>query len=83
MRDMARKVQVNIRLEASILERIDNLVKSGIFKTRTEAFKSALLMLIDRYYRELMEKRLEEIREGTEDYPNLTETVVKMHEEEE
>mgnify|MGYP000035216575 CR=1 FL=1 len=80
---MTDKIQVNIRLEASILEKIDYLVKRGIFKTRTEAFKKALLALIDKYYRELLEDRLKKIREGTEGYPDLTKIVVGMHEEEE
>jgi len=57
-------------------------VKIGVFKTRTEAFRNALLMLIDKYYRELLEERLEGIRKGTKSYPNLTEIVVRMHEEE-
>ena len=39
MVNMLRRIQVNIRLEESIIEKVDYLVKKGIFKTRTEAFK--------------------------------------------
>ncbi len=78
---MAEK-QVNLRLEKDLVEKIDYLVKIGIFKTRTEAFKVALRMLIDKYYRRLLDGRLSEIRDGTEDYPSLTEIVVRIHEEE-
>ncbi len=75
--------QINLRLEESIIEKVDFLVKIGLFKSRTEAFKEALRMLIDKYYRGLMEKRLKKIREGTENYPSLTEIVIRIHEDEE
>jgi len=55
--------QVNLRLEKDLAENIDYLVKMGIFKTRTEAFKVALRMLIDKYYRGLLDRRLSEIRD--------------------
>ncbi len=74
--------QVNLRLDEELLERIDFLVKSGVFKSRTEAFRVALLMLVDKYYGVILRERLEWIREGTEGYPDLTEIVVGMHEEE-
>ncbi len=74
---------MNVRLEKSILEKIDILVRMGFFKTRTEAIKKALLMLINRYYGEILKQRLEKIREGTENYPSLTKIVEKIHEEEE
>jgi len=78
-----RKEQVNVRLDVELLEKVDYLVKMGFFKTRTEAFKEAINMLIKKYYKELLRERLERIREGTEKYPSLTDIVVRMHEEEE
>lgn len=75
--------QVNLRLEENLLNKIDTLVKAGMFKTKTEAFKKALEMLIDRYYKKLLEEKLEKIREGTSEFPSLTNIVVKIHEEEE
>jgi len=77
------KEQVNVRLDVDLLEKIDYLVRRGFFKTRTEAFKEAINMLIKKYYRKLLKERLEHIREGTEKYPSLTRIIIKMHEEEE
>lgn len=77
------KEQVNLRLDVELLKKVDYLVKMGFFRTRTEAFKEAISMLIKKYYRELLKERLERIREGTEKYPSLTDIVVRMHEEEE
>ena len=74
--------QVNLRLDEELLERVDFLVKSGVFKNRTEAFRVALLMLVVKYYRDVLMERLEWIREGTEGYPDLTEIVARIHEEE-
>ena len=74
--------QVNLRLDEELLERVDFLVKRGVFKSRIEAFRAALLMLVDKYYKDVLKERLERIREGTEGYPDLTEIVVRMHEEE-
>ena len=51
--------QINLRLEENIIERVDFLVKTGLLGSRTEGFREALRMLIDKYYRELMEKWLE------------------------
>jgi len=78
-----RKEQVNLRLDVELVKKVDYLVKMGFFRTRTEAFKEAISMLIKKYYRELLKERLERIREGTEKYPSLTDIVVRMHEEEE
>ena len=72
-----------MRLDVELVKKVDYLVKMGFFRTRTEAFKEAISMLIKKYYRELLKERLERIREGTEKYPSLTDIVVRMHEEEE
>ena len=74
--------RVDLWLDEELLERVDFLVKSGIFKSRTEAFKVALLMLVDKYYGVVLRERLERIQEGTEGYPDLTGIVVEVHEEE-
>jgi len=78
-----QKEQVNVRLDIELLEKVDYLVKMGVFKTRTEAFREAISMLIKKYFKEVLKERLEKIREGTEKYPSLTRIVTKMHEEEE
>lgn len=77
------KVQVNLRIEKDLIEKIDLLVKHGFFKNRTEVFLVALNRLIKDYLKEFLRQKLDKIREGTNKYPSLTNTVVKMHEEEE
>ncbi len=78
---MAR-VQVNLKLETSLVREIEKLVERGVFSSKTEAFSEALRLLIRSYKaRELIE-RIDRIREGTEEMPSVTKAVIEAHEEE-
>ncbi|HID90882.1 TPA: ribbon-helix-helix protein, CopG family [Candidatus Bathyarchaeota archaeon] len=78
---MAR-VQVNLRLDASLVREVERLVEQGHFDSKTEAFTRALRLLIRRYKASELMERINQIREGTEGLPSLTETIVEAHEEE-
>lgn len=78
---MAR-VQVNLKLDEKTVREVEKLVQKGRFKTKTEAFKEALQLLIKSHRAEELASRIDEIREGTERAPSVTEAVVEAHEEE-
>ena len=78
---MAR-VQVNLKLDEKMIKEIESLVERGYFSSKTEAFVKALQLLIRSQKAEGLAKRINEIREGTESAPSVTEAVVKAHEEE-
>jgi len=49
---MARKVIVQIRLPASLVEKLDALTQQGLYRDRTEAITDGVRHLIDKYLRE-------------------------------
>jgi len=76
------KAQVNVRLRKELVVEIDNLVRSGRFSSKTEAFSEAIRLLIKTYKGEILAKKTDRIREGTESYPSPTVAVASSHEEE-
>ena len=76
------RVQVNLKLEASLVREVEKLVEHGYFSSKTEAFTSALRLLIKLYKAEELRKRIDEIRNGTERLPSVTEAVIRAQEEE-
>jgi len=77
------KIQVNVRLEKELVAQVDELVKSGRFPSKTDAFSDALRLLIRAYKGEMLARRIDQIREGTEGYPSLTDALSASREEEE
>ena len=75
-------MQVNLKLDEKMIKEIESLVERGYFSSKTEAFVKALQLLIRSQKAEELAKRIDEIREGTESAPSVTEAVVKAHEEE-
>jgi Arc/MetJ-type ribon-helix-helix transcriptional regulator len=76
------KEQVNIRLEKELVVGIEELIKTGHFSSKTDAFSEAAKMLIKTYKGDLLAKKIDSIREGTEKYSSPAEAVTKSHEEE-
>lgn len=76
------KTQVNVRLEKELNDEVNSLVKNGYFSSKTEVFTEALKLLIRSRTGELLASKIDHIREGTESYPSLSESVVSAHEEE-
>jgi len=46
---MARKVVVQVRLPASLVEKLDMLTEQGLYRDRTEAITDSVRHLIDKY----------------------------------
>ena len=78
---MAR-VQVNLKLDEKAIREVERLIEKGYFSSKTEAFMRALQLLIKSHKAGELAKRIDEIREGTEQAPSVTEAVVEAHEEE-
>ena len=76
------KAQVNIRIPKDLISEVENLVKRGIFSSKTEAFSEAVRLLIRTHKGRVLAERMDRVREGTEGRPNLTEVVISSHEEE-
>ena len=76
------KAQVNVRLQKKLVVEIDDLIKSGHFSSKTEAFSEAIKLLIKTYKGEILVKKIDSVREGTESYRSPTEAVVSSHKEE-
>ena len=80
--DFMDRIQVNLKLEPSLVREVERLVEEGRFSSKTEAFTEALRLLIRSYKAEELRKRIDRIREGTERMPSATEALAEMHEEE-
>ncbi|HIE18144.1 TPA: hypothetical protein EYP75_00305 [Candidatus Bathyarchaeota archaeon] len=76
------RIQVNLKLEASLVKEIENLLKQGYFNSKTEAFTYALRLLIRAYKAKTLKERIDKIREGTEKLPSVTDAIIKAQKEE-
>ncbi len=73
---------MNLKLDEDLVREVEKLVEQGYFSSKTEAFTYALKFLIRHYRAEELRRRIDEIREGTEELPSVTMAVVGTHEEE-
>ena len=80
--DILTSVQVNIRTTPFLAKELDMIVKEGYFRNRTEAINEAIRLLIKRYELCKIKASIESIREDTEKYPELSDVVESMREEE-
>ncbi len=76
------RMQVNLKLDEEVVREVERLVEQGFFSTKTEAFMKAIQLLLRTYKAVELIKRFDEVREGTEEMPSLTEAVIESHEEE-
>jgi len=51
------RIQVNVRLRKELVVEIDNLVRSGRFSSKREAFSEAIRLLIRTYKGEILAKK--------------------------
>jgi len=75
-------IQINVKLDDHLVKEVEALVENGHVRTKKEAFERGLGLLIRACRASEIEKRIEIIRQGTENMPSLTQAVVESHEEE-
>jgi len=76
-------VQATFRTTRVLMDEINKLVEMGIYRSKTEVFNEALRGIIQKYRAQRAYEQILKIRERNKDIPaNLTELVVKAHEEE-
>lgn len=74
---------INFKTTKILAQELNNLIKDGYFKDKNEALNDALKLLIKRHKLNLIEKKILNIRKKfRRSRINLTETIVKLHEEE-
>ncbi len=78
---MAR-IQVNLKIEATLVREVEKLVEQGYFRNKTEAFMEALRLLVRSYKAKELMEQIDSIREGTEGLPSVTKIIAEIHEEE-
>lgn len=49
---MGKKVVVQVRLPAALVEKLDQLTEQGLYRDRTEAIADSIRHLIEKYFRE-------------------------------
>ncbi len=75
-------VVINIRTSEYLLNEIDNLVKKGIFRNRTEALNEAMRLIIKRYKMLMAAENIKEL-EGKDLKKDLTALIEEIREGEE
>lgn len=76
---MAKGIALNI--PDMLLEQLDKMIAEGLFKTRTEAIKEGVRLLIQKREIKKLKGKILYIKTDTEDLSSLTQAVVKQHEE--
>jgi Arc/MetJ-type ribon-helix-helix transcriptional regulator len=75
-------VQLNVRIDKELAEEIDEMVRGGRFRTKTDAITDALRLLIKAQKGRELAERMNSVREGTEGYPSLSKALADTREEE-
>lgn len=76
-------IQATFRTTDVLMDEVNKLVKMGVYRSKTEVFNEALRGIIQRYRAQRAYEQILKIRERNKDIPaDLTELVVKAHEEE-
>ena len=75
--------QVNVRLDGELVEGVEELVRSGRFPTKTEAFSEALRLLLRVHRGKELASMMDDLREGTGGLPSLSGSLAASRREEE
>jgi Arc/MetJ-type ribon-helix-helix transcriptional regulator len=73
--------QMNIRTSPVLLDEIDVIVQSGMFRNRTEAVNEALRLLIRKYRIMKIADQIKEFSEDNKVKKNLTRILLEAREE--
>ena len=74
--------QMNIRTSETLLLELDTVVKTGMFRNRTEAVNEAIRLLVRRYKIMKIAHKIDKISENYMDRDSLTEALMEVREEE-
>ena len=75
-------VQLNVRIDEKLAEEIDELVRDGSFRTKTDAITDALRLLVKAHRGRELAERMIRVREETDVYPSLSRALEEAREEE-
>ncbi|MFZ2456001.1 MAG: ribbon-helix-helix protein, CopG family [Candidatus Altiarchaeia archaeon] len=75
-------VHINVRISDDLAKKIDDAVKEGVYSSRSDAVKEALLILSRSYEMDLLEKRMKVLAEKNKGKYNATDAVIGSREEE-
>ena len=73
---------MNIRTSETLLLELDTVVKTGMFRNRTEAVNEAIRLLVRRYKIMKIAHKIDKISENYMDRDSLTEALMEVREEE-
>jgi Arc/MetJ-type ribon-helix-helix transcriptional regulator len=73
---------MNIRTTEFLIKELDEIVKKGYFRSRSEAMNEGIRMLIRRYKLAALESKLIDARKETEDLPSVTKALIEARKEE-
>jgi Arc/MetJ-type ribon-helix-helix transcriptional regulator/predicted nucleic acid-binding protein len=76
------KTQVNVKLDDELLRKVESLVESKVYASKTEAFTEALKLLLRSQRGKALLQRIDKIREGTETYASASQALLEDHEKE-
>jgi len=75
-------VQLNVRTTKTLVDEIDNVVKQGRYRNRSEAVNDALRLFIRQYEMRKIEERMNYLAKKARGGPSLTKAVMESHDEE-
>lgn len=76
-------IQLNVRTTPVLIRELDNTVKRGYFRSRTEAVNEAIRLFIMKYRMIKLIDKIEKVKEGTEKLSSPAKAIMESHEVEE
>jgi len=74
-------VQINVRTSEDLVKELDEEVKSGLYKNRTEAINEAIMLLVRRDRMRKIEERMRRISKKLEGKPSVSRALMESREE--
>ena len=74
--------QLNVRTSKALIQELDSLVESGLFRNKTEAVNEGIRFLIRRYKAMRIAEKIDEIANNSSSKVNLSQVLSQLREEE-
>ncbi len=62
-----------------LLNQLDKMIKDGLYKTRVEAIREGIRLLVRKREVKRLREKIKEIKLNTKHLPNLSQAVVEQH----